>query len=246
MLLVVGCDDFYSDSPPTPAIAQPTPANVQEGDPLQLVEVAARAAMAASLGISPESPRKILLEDETWTDQSPGCYPTPTGITGPYLVPGYRLLMQHEGVFYEFHADLGGSTGALCDSTLQLVPVEPALGIVNPADSALPNLQTVHILRSEEDVTEFNSINSNTATIAVDQVDWDVEVLVGGWVEIESNAEVVKAYQSPEGTVILIEVATPEELPEEQTEPIGPGPTQIWALIDITVPDSTYEFITLE
>ena len=62
IVLLSACDDFYSDSPPTPDIAQPTPANVQEGNPEQNVEIAARDAMAAKLGIATNAPRKILLE----------------------------------------------------------------------------------------------------------------------------------------------------------------------------------------
>ena len=253
LLALVGaaCEDFYSDSLSTPQIALPTPAKVQDGDPEVLVEAGARTAMAAALGISPDAPRKILLQGATWTERQPGCYPPPPGVSGPYLVPGYRLLMQYEGVFYEYDADLGGETGALCDSTLQPVPVEPALDIVtvNSAGPAQSDFFTVYILRSEEDVAEFNATNSDTAMIAVDVIDWTVEVLVGGWVKIGPYTEPVKAYHLPAGpqaridaAPIFIEVAVPENLADTANN----NPSQTWVLIDITEPDSTYQFIGVQ
>ena len=247
-LLGAACEGFYSDSLPTPQIALPTPANLQEGDPEDLVEAGARTAMAAALGISADAPRKILLQHATWTDRAPGCYPPPPGVSGPYLVPGYRLLMQYEGVFYEYDADLGGETGALCDFTTQWVSVEPALDIVtvNLEGSARPDFFTVYILRSEEDVAAFNSTNSEIATIAAGVVDWTVELLVGGWVNTGPYTEAVRAYHLPAGpqagidaAPIFIEVAVPENL----TDTANDIPSQTWALIDITKPDSTYQFI---
>ena len=53
VLVFTACEDFYSDSPPTPDIAQPTPANVQVGDPEVIIEESARQAMAERLGIAP-------------------------------------------------------------------------------------------------------------------------------------------------------------------------------------------------
>jgi hypothetical protein len=251
VLFGTACDDFYSDSLPTPPIAQPTPAGDPNTNPEEVIEAGARTALAAALGINIEAPRKILLEDATWTDSAPGCYPPPPGVSGPYLVPGYRLLMQFEGVFYEYDADLGGATGALCDSTLQHVPVEPALDVVtvNPNGATQPDMSTVYILRSEADVAEFNSSNSEIATIAVDVVDWTVEVLVGGWVNIGPITEAVRAYREPSdvGTnadraVILIEVEVPESLADAAND----NPSQAWAQVDITEPDSTYRFISVK
>ncbi|NQW20013.1 MAG: hypothetical protein HQ477_04695 [Chloroflexi bacterium] len=241
-LLATACDDFYSDSLPTPDIAQPTPANVQIGDPQTLVEASARDAMAARLGIDPTSPKKILLQYETWTEQNPGCYPTPASITGAYLIPGYRLLMLQNGVFYEYNADEGAGTGALCESTFQVVPAEPAHSIVKPSDSATPDFDIVHILRSDEDVAEFNSTGSGMAVIGVDEIDFSAEVLVGGWVNSSPNPEVVRAYKSEEGTSIIIEIAVPKEFEEE----ISTAPSQIWVLVDSTSPDSAYEFIVVD
>lgn len=241
-LLLTACDDFYSDSPPTPDIAQPTPANVRTGDPATVIEEAARTAMAAELGIAAEAPTKILFEHETWTDRHPGCYPAPASITGAYLVPGYRLLMQHDGTFYEYNADQGLGTGALCESTFQLVPVEPAYSIVTPKSFSSQNVEAIHIIRSEDDVAAFNSAHPETALVGVDEIDFPEEVLVGGWVEASPNPEATRAYKSESGTSIIIEVAIPEDTEEEITDDWSP----IWALVDTTDPDSTYEFSVVE
>jgi hypothetical protein len=243
-ILATACDDFYTDSPPTPDIAQPTPANVLEGDPEVLLETAAREAIAAKLGVSSEAPRKILFEYATWTDRNPGCYPAPSSITGAYLVPGFRLLMQHEGVFYEYNSDQGAGTGALCDSTFQLVGAEPARNIVATVEPSDPDFETVHILRSEEDVAEFNSTHPDMATIAIDQIAWEEEVLVGGWVNSSPNPVATRAYLSEQGSSILIEVTIPED--QATGDQVDETPSQTWALIDITNPDSTYEFIVTE
>ncbi|HIF71799.1 MAG TPA: hypothetical protein EYQ61_04525 [Dehalococcoidia bacterium] len=244
IVLLAACDDFYSDSPPTPDIAQPTPANVREGNPEQNVEIAARDAMAVKLGISADAPRKILLEHATWTNQNPGCYPTPELVlgSGPYLIPGYRILMLHDDVFYEYNTDQGVGTGALCDSTLQLIPAEPVYDIVTTADDAEPDFDTIHVLHSEEDIAEFNSNFSEMATISLNQIEWPEEVLIGGWVNSSPNPEATRAYLSPQGTSILIEVAVPEEFAQDA----GNNPSQIWAFVDITEPDSTYEFVLAE
>jgi hypothetical protein len=241
-ILAAACEGFYSDSLPTPDIAQPTPANVQSGDPAVVLENAARQALAAILGISPEDPRMILFEDATWADRNPGCYPEPSTITGAYLIPSYRLLLQYEGVFYEYDADQGARVGALCESTFQLVPAEPAYGIVITAGSAEPDFDTIHVLRSEEDVAEFNTTNSNIASIGVDQIEWPEEVLVGGWVDVSPNPEVIRGYLSEQGTSIIIEVAIPEEFTDEANDNLS----QVWVLVDITEPNSTYEFLVAE
>ena len=135
VILLTACEDFYTNSLPTPDVAQPTPANVQVGDTAVILEETARAALAIRLGVSPEAPRKILFEDETWTERNPGCYPPPNSITGACLIPGYRLLMQYDGTFYQYDADQGVGTGTLCESTLQLVPDEPARNIVETTES---------------------------------------------------------------------------------------------------------------
>lgn len=258
-LVGIACDDFYSDSLPTPPVAQPTPimlgADGQSVDAEDAVENGARAALAARLGIGIDSPRKILLEDATWTERNPGCYPLPSGVSGPYLVPGYRLLMQYEGVFYEYDADLGGQTGALCDSTVQHVPVEPAFDIVStaPTASTPQNIGAVYVLRSENDVSEFNSSSSSIALVAAEVVDWTSEVLVGGWLETTADSEAVRAYRdpaeppdisvsSPISTHIVIEVGLPEDQLENQGDDTSTSLMQIWALVDITETDSTYEF----
>ncbi|MDA0595900.1 MAG: hypothetical protein O2974_02665 [Chloroflexi bacterium] len=227
-LLTIACEDFYSDSAPTPDIAQPTPANVQEGEPEAINEFTAREAMATSLQIDASAPRKILFEHETWSDLNPGCYPAPDSLTGAYIIPGYKLLMQHEGVFYEYNADQGDGTGALCESTFQLVPAEPAYTTVTTSESATTDYEAVHIIRSEEDVAEFNSTHSTTAQIGVDEIDFPEEVLVGGWINASPSPQLTRAYKSEQDGLVIIEVVIPEEFEVEA----GENPRQIWALVD--------------
>ena len=258
-LFSAGCEDFYTDSLPTLQIALPTPAMLQDGDPQEFAETGATAALAANLGIGAIDPRKILFEDATWTDRAPGCYPPPPDVAGPYLVPGYRLLIQHEDIFYEYYTDITGLTGALCETTLQPVPVEPALDslTVNIAASVDPDMDTVYILRSEADVAEFNSTNSEIAAISVEVIDWTSEVLVGGWAVVPPNAEATRAYVSPieqsasseatsTASTVIIEVSIAEDLVIDESAVIASIPSQIWALVEITEPDSTYEFIVAE
>jgi hypothetical protein len=150
--------------------------------------------------------------------------------------------MQHDGVFYEYNADQGASTGDLCESTFQIVPVEPAYTIVTPVESAEPDTATVHILRSEDDVAEFNSTHSGIARVGVDEIDFPLEVLVGGWVGASPNPEPVRAYRAGEGSSIIIEIAVPDEFIDEASDETS----QIWVLVDTTDPNSTYEFVVLD
>jgi hypothetical protein len=241
-LLTIACEDFYSDSAPTPDIAQPTPANVQEGEPEAIIEFTAREAMATSLQIDASAPRKILFEHETWSDRNPGCYPAPDSLTGAYIIPGYKLLMQHEGMFYEYNADQGDGTGALCESTFQLVPAEPAYTTVTTSESATPDYEVVHIIRSEEYVAEFNSTHSTTAQIGVDEIDFPEEVLVGGWINASPSPQVTRAYKSEQDGLVITEVVIPEEFEVEA----GENPSQIWALVYAIWHDSTYEFLVVK
>lgn len=248
MLAAVACDDFYTDSPPTPDIAQPTPANVQIGDPETLMETAAREAMASTLAIGAADPAKILFEQETWTERNPGCYPAPDSITGAYLIPGYRLLMLHDDVYYEYNADEGISTGALCESTFQIVPVEPAHTTVTIADPAAPDTDVIHVIRSEDEVAEFNLANSDIATVGVDEIEFPLEVLVGGWVDLSPDPEPTRAYKSSDGTSIIIEVAIPEPIDDDEDVEIvvTDDPSQIWVLVDASESISEYEFLVVE
>jgi len=248
MVLGTACDDFYTDSPPTPDIAQPTPANVVEGNPEVILENAAREALALRLGIDAAAPRKILFEDETWTELNPGCYPAPASLTGAYLVPGYRLIMQHDGVFYEYDADQGAGTGALCESTLQTVPVESAFSTVSSNRSDSPDFDTVHVIRSEEEVTEFNTTHSEMATIEVEVIEFPEEVLVGSWIQSETILVPIRAYRSTDdASSIVIEVSAPEETEEVPVIEATPnGAFQMWVFLDTTESTTSYEFLVVE
>ncbi|MBP38306.1 MAG: hypothetical protein QF676_02330 [Dehalococcoidia bacterium] len=68
------------------------------------------------------------------------------------------------------------------------------------------------------------------------------EVLVGGWVASGPNIEPDRAYLSPEGTSLIIEVIVPEEFAEEARD----TRSQFWAQDDTTSSDAEYEFIVAE
>jgi len=196
-VVVTACDDFYSDSTPTPEIAQPTP-EVSETDPRESVEEIARAALAARLGIAPGDARKILLEEDTWTSRSPGCYPRPNTILDDYLVPGFRLILSYEGIRYDYNADLGGVNGALCETTPQPVPAELANDIVTAKDIEDDAID-VWVIRSEEELIQFNNENSSIAEIELDQVDWETEILVGSVVDSDLADVSIPAFRSLSG-----------------------------------------------
>ena len=239
-LLVVGvvltaCDDFYSDSPPTPEIAQPTP-EVSETDPQESVEELARAALSARLGIAPGDARKILLEEDTWTSRSPGCYPPPNTILDDYLVPGFRLILSYEGVRYEYNDDLGGVNGALCETTPQPVPAELANEIVTAQDVDEDDVD-VWVIRSEEELILFNTENSSIAEIELDQVDWEVEFLIGSVVDSDLSEISVSAFRSLSGgesETVTIEI--------HDSAPSETATSQIWTYVDITELTDEYQF----
>ena len=80
------------------------------------------------------------------------------------------------------------------------------------------------------------------ASIAIDEIEWVEKVLVGDWVESSPDPLAVRAYLSEQGTSIIIEVA----ISEDSDDAASTSPSQTWALVDITAPDSTYEFIVVE
>lgn len=76
-------------------------------------EEAARAALAADLGIDPAEPRLISIEEVLWGDASLGC-PEPGMAYIQMIVPGYRLVFEHAGQGYEYHTDQEGSQAVTC------------------------------------------------------------------------------------------------------------------------------------
>lgn len=80
---------------------------------LEEAEKAARAALAADLGIDPAEPRLISIEEVLWGDASLGC-PEPGMAYIQMIVPGYRLVFEHAGQRYEYHTDQEGSRAVTC------------------------------------------------------------------------------------------------------------------------------------
>jgi membrane protease subunit HflC len=77
------------------------------------VTEAARALLAADLGIDPQAPFLVGFEATDWPDTSLGC-PKEGELYAQVIVPGYRIVLEHEGTQYEFHSDGKGEQLVRC------------------------------------------------------------------------------------------------------------------------------------
>ena len=102
------------------------------------------------------------------------------------------------------------------------------------------------MIRSEEDVAEFNSANSNIATIGVDEIDFPEEILVGTWVQLSPNLEPIRAYTSEDGSLTTIEVAIPAPVEDEEEIESTSDWSQVWVFLDSTPIESNYEFVVVK
>lgn len=69
--------------------------------------------LAAQLGIPPEMVRVISSEAVDWPDTSLGC-PEPGIMYAQVITPGYRLILEAEGAWYEVHTDRTGERAVIC------------------------------------------------------------------------------------------------------------------------------------
>jgi hypothetical protein len=72
-----------------------------------------REDLARRLGIGAEEVRTVSLEGVEWRDASLGC-PQPGMMYAQVITPGYRVVLEAEGVRYEYHTDWGRVV-VLCD-----------------------------------------------------------------------------------------------------------------------------------
>lgn len=79
------------------------------------VTEAARALLAADLGIDPQAPFLVGFEAVDWPDSSLGC-PKAGEAYAEVFVPGYRIVLEHEGTRYEFHSTQKGEQLLRCDA----------------------------------------------------------------------------------------------------------------------------------
>jgi hypothetical protein len=66
------------------------------------------AAIAADLGVSPESVQLITMESRDWPDSSLGC-PQPDMLYAQVVTPGYLVLVEVAGEQIEYHTDKRGT-----------------------------------------------------------------------------------------------------------------------------------------
>lgn len=66
------------------------------------------AAIAADLGVSPESVQVITIESRDWPDSSLGC-PQPDMLYAQVITPGYLVLVDVSGERIEYHTDERGT-----------------------------------------------------------------------------------------------------------------------------------------
>lgn len=113
------------DQAVAPATVAPTAATTSappEPAATDLTELA-RADLAGRLNLPLEAILVHSVEPVDWPDAGLGC-PQAGDLVAPVITPGFRILLEAEGISYVYHSDLGERL-VLC-STLDSGPAEPA------------------------------------------------------------------------------------------------------------------------
>ena len=76
---------------------------------------AARALLSSELGIDPMDSSVVTLEFMNWPDASLGCPEAGVGYA-QVVVPGYKLLLEHNGSRFELHTNADGTRAVLCET----------------------------------------------------------------------------------------------------------------------------------
>ncbi len=63
---------------------------------------AAKATLSASLGVDPSAIALVSVENLQWSNGAIGC-PKPDMAYTQAIVPGYRIVLEHDGKRYDFH-----------------------------------------------------------------------------------------------------------------------------------------------
>ena len=250
-LSAIACDDFYADVPTMTPGPEPTAVSSADtpeftGTRAEMAEAAARFALAKRLGIDPADPSFAGLRGATWTRSSPGCFPPPEGYDGEYLIPGLRLSLVHDGVRYEYNADVPATTGALCDrvpQTQQDVDASPADDVVRTLDASGMAGRVVALADAGE-ARAFLQTEPGIAEIDVDDIDWAAEVLVGAALpEMLPAPEVtdVSGVWNMNTNVVTIRVETaPAGVPPEATGGDS-TPAAVWTLVEYPPAGADFE-----
>jgi len=91
---------------PEPELVQPTPILPVGEVPQELLDKMVDA-LVAQLGVSRQDIMVVAAESVVWNDGSLGC-PKPGEFYTQALVPGYRVILEVDGVQYNYHASEKG------------------------------------------------------------------------------------------------------------------------------------------
>ena len=125
---------------PTPGPTRtptPTPAPSDSG----LAAAAARALAAAALGVPAAQIALESVEQIDWPNPSLGC-PQPGVMHAQVIVPGWLIVVHHNGRSYEYHADAPGDRVVTCDPAIVGTPT-PAINVAEKASIVDPIRMTV-------------------------------------------------------------------------------------------------------
>ena len=117
---------FPIDSPPETATPEPYP------EPIFIIAENARMDLAEKLGIDPESIVVFDVEQVEWPDGCLGIV-IKDELCIQVIVPGFRLLLEAEGVTYEYRSDMEGSVLRAADGLLPFPEFVPeSISILSP------------------------------------------------------------------------------------------------------------------
>lgn len=88
--------------------------NGDTGDTAPAPEAKARADLARRLAVEESSIETVSTQQVTWSDGSLGC-PEPGEFYTQALAEGIRIVLEHDGRFYDYHAGPDGEP-FLCES----------------------------------------------------------------------------------------------------------------------------------
>ena len=164
------------------------PAAVPGGLPAAEIEAdeLARVALAARLDTDPNRLDLVYSQKVDWPNPGLGC-PRPGVSYDSVIVPGYRLLYEHEQRRYVYHTNDDGTQLTDCDNgTTLAVPFELAgEDVVRTLDPFMfaggvgQGLADEVVIRSDEDVASFLARSGDSFQIFGENVDWETQALVG-------------------------------------------------------------------
>ena len=146
--------------------------------PEEIVIGFARNALATRLGVPPEQITIDSVRGDTWSKVNSGCFPLPEDETSFVLIPGLVVSMFDGAYRYEYHSDVSGGTGALCDDVPQILPYSNLAELGQISDPEL-FLDRVVIADDEIEAADLVAKYPGAIDIQIGEIDWFEETLVG-------------------------------------------------------------------